>query len=128
VDIEKYVLWRGSEFVIEWYYKENGKSPGLEYFLSMPLDRRKKLVRLASTMAEVGSIMNNELFRHEGDQIYAFKPQPYRFLCFFFLGGKVIITNGFEKKSQKLPSEEKDRALRHKSDYIARVNKGTYYE
>jgi len=62
-----------------------------------------------------------------GDKIYAFKPKPHRFLAFFFTGGKVIITNAFAKKSDKLPPGEKDRALRCMQDYEQRVKAGSYY-
>ncbi len=50
-------------------------------------------------------------FRNEGDQVYAFKPKPYRFLCFFFKGQRVIATNGFYKDQDKLPPNEKKLAL-----------------
>ena len=49
-------------------------------------------------MAEIGKILNITKFRHEGDGIYAFKPKPDRFLCFFYAGKKIIITNVFKKK------------------------------
>ena len=44
-----------------------------------------------------------------------------------FDGNRIIITNAFMKKQQKLPKPEKDRALRYKSDYENRVQKGEYY-
>ena len=44
------------------------------------------------------------------------------------LGRKIVITNAFVKKSDKLPPSEKERALRAKADFEARVTKGTYYE
>lgn len=72
--------------------------------------------------------MHNKLkFRNEGDQIYAFKPKPHRFLCFFFSRQKIIVTNGFQKDQDKLPPNEKQRALKCKRDYEARVRAGTYY-
>jgi len=46
---------------------------------------------------------------------------------FFLYGTKIIITNGFEKKSQKLPASEKERALRAKADFEKRANQGVYY-
>ena len=55
-------------------------------------------------------------------------PSPDRFLCFFTTGRRIIITNAFVKKSAKLSSGEKDRALRAKADFETRVKKGTYYE
>ena len=67
-------------------------------------------------------------FNIEGDKVFAFKPQPDRFLCFFFAGRKVIITNAFHKKTQKLPAREKDRALSAITDYEQRVKQGVYYD
>ena len=71
---------------------------------------------------------NETKFRHEGDKVYAFKPQPHRFLCFFFTGQKIIVTNAFHKKTDKLPTKEKDRALKIKDDYELRIKRGDYYE
>lgn len=123
-----YIAWQGEKFVIEWYYDANDKSQALEYFKSLTISRKKKLTSLLITMASAGKIFNKEKFRHEDDQIYAFKPTPDRFLCFFFTGSKIIITNAFEKKTQKLPPREKEKALKYRDDYIKRVNRGEYYE
>jgi hypothetical protein len=67
-------------------------------------------------------------FRYEGDKIYAFKSRPHRFLCFFIEGGKIIVTNAFWKRQDKLPQQEKERALRCRESYIKRVEIGKYYE
>jgi len=79
-------------------------------------------------MGDSGKLQNEQKFRNEGDQIYAFKPSPDRFLCFFFTGSKIIVTNAFEKKTDKLPIKEKERALKYKADYIKRVKGDIYYE
>lgn len=63
----------------------------------------------------------------KGDQIYAFKPSSDRFFCFFYTKSKIIVTNGFEKKSQKVPRREKDKALRNRENYIAKIHEGIYY-
>jgi phage-related protein len=122
------VAYKGSAFTIEWYFDERGRSDVLSYYEKLPMQRRVKLFKLLRYMAEFGKIFDATKFRNEGDQIFAFKPQPDRFLCFFFTGQKIIITNAFEKKSQKLPPGEKERALRAKADFEARIKKGAYYE
>jgi len=71
-------------------------------------------------MTHFGKISNDEKFVSEGDQIFDFKPSPDRFLCFFFTGGKIIITNAFEKKSQKIPTREKQRAIKYMNEYKKR--------
>ena len=67
-------------------------------------------------------------FRHEGDQIYAIKPAPDRFLCFFYHDSKMIVTNAYEKKTDKMPIREKDRAIKAREDYIKRSKEEKYYE
>jgi phage-related protein len=79
-------------------------------------------------MGDTGKIMDHTKFRNEGDKVFASKPQPYRFLSFFVVGSKIIVTNGFRKKSDKLPAGEKDTALQAKADYAVRTQQGGYYE
>ena len=78
-------------------------------------------------MGESGRIFDIAKFRNEGNKIFAFKPQPDRYLCFFFAGRKIVITNAFEKKSQKISPGEKERALKAKADFEMRVKQGVYY-
>lgn len=123
----EYIVIKGSFFTIEWYYDDRGNSQALEYFDSLTEARQDKAFYLFKSMGNTGRIHNEEKFRNEGDQIYAFKPLPDRFLCFFIKGAKIIITNAFEKKTDKLPLREKEKALKNKFDYIDRVKKGLYY-
>jgi hypothetical protein len=122
------LVYRGSEFTVEWYFAANGTSQARYYYEQLPLARRVKLLKLVRLMAEAGRIFDITKFRNEGDRIFAFKPQPDRFLCFFFTGRKIILTNAFQKKSQKVPPGEKDRALRAKRDFEERMQRGTYYD
>ena len=124
----EYIAYEGQEYTIEWYHDLQGKSVALEYFLSLTAQERIKALHLFKRMGDVGEIKDTTKFNYEGDQIYAFKPKPNRFLCFFYIGKKIIVTNGFRKKQQKLPKNEKDRAERIKSDYESRVKKGRYYD
>jgi phage-related protein len=121
------IAYAGSKFTIEWYYDESGHSQALEYAEALDNADRKKLAALLMVIGDIGQLRNKQKFRYEGDKIYAFKPKPHRFLAFFFVGGKVIITNAFAKKSDKLPPGEKDRALNCMKDYERRVQAGSYY-
>lgn len=121
------IAYRGDAFTIEWYYDEAGQSPALEYFNGSSEDHQDDALLLFRRMGDSGKIFDTTKFRSEGDKIFAFKPSPYRYLCFFFAGRKIIVTNAYLKKSQKLPPSEKARALKAKVDYESRVRKGTYY-
>lgn len=95
---------------------------------SYQLKDKKKAYNLFKLIANIGKVFNEEKFRNEGNQIFAIKPTPDRFLCFFYEGAKIIITNAYEKKSAKMPVKEKERALKAKSDYIKRCDGDMYYE
>jgi len=44
----------------------------------------------------------------------------FRFLGFFDKNNVVILTNGFQKKTQKTPLSEIDRAIKYMNDYKRR--------
>lgn len=122
------VAYQGSEFTIEWYYNEKGESQALEYFEQQSKEKQRKLLKLLKLMGDHGKIFDNTKFRNEGDKIYAFKPQPDRYLCFFFREKKILLTNAFTKKTQKLPEREKELAIKAYESYEKRVKERSYYE
>ena len=124
----EYILFQGDQYTIEWYYGSSGKSQALTYFNRLDRRQKIKLIKLVEIMGTIGVIRNKQQFNYEGNGIYAFKPQPNRFLCFFYFGKKIIVTNAFQKKTQKLPKGERERALRAKADYEQRVERRCYYE
>ena len=126
--LKEYIAYEGGKFSIEWYYDQNGKSKSLDYYCSLPDSDRMKVLQFFKRFADAGEIKDKTKFNYEGDQIYSFKPQPERFLCFFFRGNKIVVTNAFRKKQDKLPMNEKKRALQYKGDYESRVKGGNYYE
>ena len=42
------------------------------------------------------------------------------YLYFFFIGNKIVVTNGFVKKTQKTPQTELAKARKYKQDYERR--------
>lgn len=122
------IAYRGIEFTIEWYHDTKGQPLALEYFEKQPKNKQRKLLNLFRLMGDQGKIFDETKFRNEGDKIYAFKPQPDRYLCFFFRGKKIIVTNAFTKKTSKLPPGEKELALKALDSYEKRIKGGTYYE
>ena len=105
--MREFIVYQGPEFAIEWYYDVNGKSQPLDYFNALIDSQKRKFLHLVKLMGDFGQIRNKEKFNYEGDQLYAFKPRPDRFLCFFFKDEKIIITNAFEKKSRNYPARRK---------------------
>jgi len=124
----EYVAYSGDAFTIEWFFDEKSHSDALEYYNELNSNEKIQLLKLFKRMGDSGKILDKTKFRFEGDKIYAFKPQPDRFLCFFHDGKKIIVTNAFRKKQDKLPSKEKTDALKKKDSYIKRAKTGDYYE
>ena len=44
-----------------------------------------------------------------------------RILYFFVVGRRIVLTNGFIKKSQKTPRNEIEKAKRYRADYLSRM-------
>ncbi|MEQ8684281.1 MAG: hypothetical protein RIE86_03260 [Imperialibacter sp.] len=95
---KEYIAYKGLEFQIEWYYSPKGESQALDYYLKLAADDRRNVLKLFRMMGEIGAIRDKTKFRFEVDKVYAFKPQPHRFLSFFVEGRKIIVTNAFWKK------------------------------
>lgn len=126
--MKEYVAYKGTKFTIEWYYTQKNESQALDFFNNLSATDQQKFFHLVKRMGDFGFISDKTKFRNEDDGIYAFKPQPNRFLSFFYEGGKIIITNAFVKKSQKLKKQDKDIAISARNDYLARVKENTYYD
>lgn len=124
----EYIAYSGKKFTVEWYFDSRGKSAALDYYNSLTAQERIKVLQLFKRIGDAGEIKDITKFNYEGNHIYAFKPKPDRFLCFFYVGKKIIVTNGFRKKQQKPPENEKTRAIKNKSDYETRAKRGEYYE
>jgi len=122
------VIYEGEHFRVEWFYNEKGESQAYDYFVACSDVQKRKFLILVKKLADFGTIYDITKFRNEGNDIYAFKPQPDRYLCFFFTGKKVIVTNAFRKKSDKLPAGEKAIAIRNRAIYIATENANTVDE
>jgi len=126
--MKMFLAYQGDCFRIEWFWDENDHSQSYEYFNSLDDVQKIKALSLFKRMGDTGKIFDTTKFRSEGDKIFAFKPMPDRFLSFFTVGKRIIITNAFVKKSDKLPKDEKERALRHMKEYKRRIDNGTYYK
>jgi phage-related protein len=120
MDKEDCTVYIGLIFTIEWYYDQKGHSLVYDYFMNVSQEQKRKFLILVKKMGDFGKIYDQTKFTYEGDKIYAFKPQPDRYLSFFSKDKKIIITNAFLKKTQKLPKNEKELAIKNMNEYNSR--------
>ncbi|WP_253721589.1 hypothetical protein [Treponema sp. OMZ 787] len=83
MDKESCLIYEGVFFRIEWFYDRAGYSQAFEYFKKTSPSQKRKFLLLVKKIGDFGKIFDKTKFRYEGDEIYAFKPQPDRYLCFF---------------------------------------------
>jgi len=62
------------------------------------------------------------------NNIFEFKPADHRFFSFFYKGRKIIITNAYMKKSQKVSKRDLEKIRNMKKAYADRIKGGIYYE
>jgi phage-related protein len=116
-------IYRGQVFHVEAMVFGNGSIPAEEWLDLQSWEQQQKFAALFKMLADAGKLWNEHKFKHlEGsNQIFEFKVDGGRILCFFFVGRRVILTHGFTKKSRKTPRGELERAERYKAEFIERV-------
>lgn len=97
---KEFVAYKGKAYQIEWYFNRQGKSIALDYYLSLTAMERIRVLMLFKKMGDVGCIKDKTKFNYEGDKLYAFKPIPDRFLCFFMSVKKPLLRMHFEKRKK----------------------------
>jgi phage-related protein len=117
------LAYDGAVFKIEFYVAPGGAAPTEGWLERLPLGGQQKFAALFARTGDTGKIWNERKFKHltETDQIFEFKVEADRILCFFFIGRRLILTHGFRKVGDKTPKREIDRAEACKKDFEGRV-------
>ncbi len=92
------------------------------FFIKQTDKVKKKIVWTLNLIEEVQTVPETYLKHLKGTQgLYEVRVQSgsniYRVFCFFDEGKIVVIMNGFQKKSQKTPKGEIEKALKIKKEY-----------
>ena len=111
-----------NEFQIEYYVNNNGSCPVEEFMNSVDSKMRAKLLRLQLLLEQNGNLLTEPYSKYLEEGIFELRAQHgsdiARVLYFFVIGKKIIITNGFTKKTRKTPKKELKLAKKYKQDYI----------
>ncbi|WGE58949.1 type II toxin-antitoxin system RelE/ParE family toxin [Actinobacillus equuli] len=107
------------------YQKENGEVPVAHFLDNLSLKLQAKAYRDIDTLSELGSELRMPYSKAMKEGIFELRISQSnaaaRIFYFFRIGRKVILTNGFIKKTQKTPSAELQKALEYKRDYERRM-------
>ena len=121
--VKSRLVYDGAVFRVEFYVAPGGAAPAEVWLEQLPLGGQQRFAALFARMGDTGKIWNERKFKHltETDQIFEFKVEADRILCFFFIGRRLILTHGFRKAGDKTPKREIDRAEAYKKDFEGRV-------
>ena len=107
-----------------FYSKEDGSSPVEAFLNSLPVKAKAKSAREIGLLQDFGSNLREPYSKHLSDGIFElrirFSSDNYRIFYFFCRGRTVILTNGFLKKTNKIPERELKKALIYKADFERR--------
>lgn len=111
-------------FEVIFFDKEDGTEPAREFLQSIDKKMRTKLLVAIDMLADNGPLLREPYSKHIDDGIFELRAKVgsdiSRVLYFFVVGRKVVLTNGFVKKSQRTPPAEIRRAKQYRADFLSR--------
>jgi phage-related protein len=111
-------------FEIEFYKTKDGKEPVADFLDSLNDKMAAKLVGLMEVLEEKGTELRMPYSEYLDDGIFELHCKQgsniTRVLYFFYIGKKIIATNGFVKKTQKTPPKELKLAKERRADWLER--------
>ena len=115
------------EYEIEFYNRPDGTEPAKDFILNLDKKMQAKVLRTVSLLGAEGPFLREPYSKALDDGIFEirtkFGSDITRVLYFFVVGKKVILTNGFVKKTQKTPPAEIELAKMYRADYLTRKEK-----
>jgi phage-related protein len=104
------------------------KCPVEEFLDALSAKQAKKVTWVLKLLEELAFVPSQYFSKLENTTgIWEVRAQVggdiFRILCFMDGNNVVVLTNGFQKKTQKTPRQEIDIAEQRKRDYLARKGK-----
>ena len=113
-------------FVVEFYETRDGQRPAEDFLDELDIKMRSKLVMTLKVLQEQGNRLREPYSKHLDDGIFEIRGKVgtdiSRVMYFFYYGGRIILTNGFIKKTQKTPKSEIERAKQYRKDFLEELD------
>lgn len=112
------------EFQVLFYDKPDGTEPAKEFILGLDKKMQAKVLRTVEMLQHNGTDLREPNSKPLGDGIFELRAKVgsdiSRVLYFFVIGRRIILTNGFIKKTAKTPPHEIELAKRYRCEYLSR--------
>lgn len=109
---------------VEFYVDMRGRCPAIDFMNGLDKKSRAKVAKWIEKLGQEGPSLVRPYADIVSGKIRELRvgigSNQYRFLYFFVIGKKIIITHGFKKKTRIVPHNELNRAERYMNNYIAR--------
>lgn len=116
-----------NKFKAEFYQAKDGTKPAKIFMLSQDEKMKAKLFGLVDVLEQYGSALREPYSKPLGDGIFELRAKVgtniSRVLYFFYYEGRIILTHGFVKKTQKTPLDEIKKAKEYRKDFLERNGK-----
>lgn len=110
--------------VVEFYTLPNGNKPAKDFLDSLPGKLASKTKVSIDLLRKYGYLLQKPYVEKVDDNIWELRTKQStnitRIFYFFFNKDKAILTNGFVKKTNKIPKNEIIKAREYREDYIRR--------
>ncbi|MBO4772661.1 MAG: type II toxin-antitoxin system RelE/ParE family toxin [Bacteroidales bacterium] len=94
-----------------------------EAFMESLQDKEKEKIQYGLLLLKTQNRLSTKFVKHIKDGVYELRTEYagniYRVFFIFDEGNIVVLFNGFQKKTQKTPQNEIDKALKIKEEYYA---------
>lgn len=111
-------------FHVDFYQLPSGEKPVQRFLDGLDAKMRAKALYSITILEEFGNRLREPYSKSVGNGLFelriAFAGDITRIFYFFVVDNKIILTNGFVKKTMKTPKEELERARAYKRDYERR--------
>jgi len=112
------------DFEVLFYNKPDGTEPVKEFINNLDKKMMVKVLRTIALLQVNGTSLREPYSKSLNSGIFELRIKVgsdiSRVLYFFFIDRKIILTNGFIKKTKKTPLKEIEKAKNYRDEYISR--------
>ena len=112
-------------FDIKFYRMTDGTAPVEEFLDSLNIKMRNKALDSLLILEEFGNTLREPYSKSVGNGLFElrikFSSDISRIFYFFYTDNRIVVTNGFIKKTQKTPRAQIKLARQYKADYEHRT-------